>query len=173
MKKLTVLIICSSILNIVAAQKIEKTIVLTPFTENTLNKNGILRGFTDATLFTLNNLNKYKCKYISAFVRGIEPYNYSEESKNPYFELGLGPEKLKISVSSFHKYILVCIVNSEYIKLTSQWIEKDLETNEYFFENQKYIISLKKNHEMRVTRKLDSKTIKYELIEAQMDEDCN
>ena len=98
---------------------------------------------------------------------------YSEESKNPYFELGLGPEKLKISVSSFHKYILVCIVNSEYIKLTSQWIEKDLETNEYFFENQKYIISLKKNHEMRVTRKLDSKTIKYELIEAQMDEDCN
>ena len=64
MKKLTVLIICSSILNIVAAQKIEKTIVLTPFTENTLNKNGILRGFTDATLFTLNNLNKYKCKPI-------------------------------------------------------------------------------------------------------------
>lgn|GEM_PF-5192002 len=160
-------------MNIVTAQKIEKAIVLTPFTENTLNKNGIERGFMDATLFTLNNLKKYKCKYLSAFVKGLEPYDYSEESKNPYFELGLGPEKLNISVSSFHKYILICIINSEYIKLTSQWIEKDLEINEYFFENQKYRISLKNNQEMRVTRKLDSKIKEFKLIQAQIDEDCN
>jgi hypothetical protein len=72
---------------ILIPQKKDIQIILTPFTENTLYKNGIIREFSDATLFTLHNLNRYKCKYLSAFVRGIEPYDYSEESKNPYFIL--------------------------------------------------------------------------------------
>ena len=173
MKKILIITFCLLAINNLTAQKKDTKIVLTPFTEKTLYKNGIERGFEDHTLFTLNNLKKYKCKYLSAFIRGVEPYNYSEESKNPYFGIGLGAEKMTISVNSFHKYILVCYINNEYINLTSQWIEKDLEIDEYFFENQKYRISLKDYHTMRITRKLDSITKEFNLISAQMDEDCN
>ncbi len=173
MKKILIITFCFLVINNLIAQKKDTNIILTPFTENTLNKNGIVREWEDHTLFTLNNLKRYKCKYLSAFIRGVEPYNYSEESKNPYFKIGLGAEKMTISVHSFHKYILVCNISNEYINLTSQWIERDLEIDEYFFENQKYRISLKDYHTMRITRKLDSITKEFNLIESKIDEDCN
>lgn len=160
MKKLIVLIICSSIFNIVTAQKKETKIILNTFTKNTLIRNGFKRNKFDGyePFYTKNNFKEGNGSNISAVFFGKNIFE-SESDVDFHFQY-----------ISYHKYVLFCIINGQNIKLESHWYDQDPHNN-IEFENQNYTIKLKYDEEpymfekwqMLVINKADFKSTIFNL----------
>ena len=155
MIKLTVLIICSSILNIVNAQKKEKTIVLTPFAENILKKYDIEIGPLTYPLFNEYNFKKGISKYISAYISGENQYEYKSSSS--------------FTIVSSHTFTLLCIIDGNVLKLKSKWYDKapdilNFENDDFYV---KIILGIPEDtgqFKMTITRKYDRRSEIFKLF---------
>ena len=146
-------------MNIVTAQKKERTYILNTFTENTLIRNGLKSVNFDGyeTFYTKNNFKEGKGKNISAVFFGKDIF---ESEVDFHFEY-----------VSYHKYFLFCIINGQNLKLESQRYDKDPHNN-IEFENQNYLIKLKYNEapymfekwQMSVVNKADFKPTFFNLF---------
>ena len=127
MKKILIITFCLLAINNLKAQKKDTKIVLTPFSEKT-NKFKSTYDSRDY-FFTKNNFKKGEGKMISLILFGK---NQIENNEALYDRL------------LYHKFFLFCYINGKNVQIESQWYDKDPEDN-INFENQNYIIRMKKN----------------------------
>lgn len=117
------------VVNKLTAQKKDTKIFLTPFTEKTAKFKSNYDSYD--YFFTKNNFKKGDGKMISLVLFGKNRFEDIESAGN-YDRL------------VFHKFYLFCFINGQNVQTESQWYDKDPEDN-INFENQHYIIRLKKN----------------------------
>lgn len=134
MKRVIIFVASMLTLNLTSAQKKITNLFLTPFTENTIKKNGLRIENYDSyeTFYTKNNFKEGDGKMISLVLFGKNRFEDAEDNNIA----------AKWDWLVFHKFYLFCFINDQKIQAESLWYEKDPE-NKINFENDKYIIRMK------------------------------
>ena len=155
MKKILIITFCLLAINNLKAQKKDTKIVLTPFTEKTMIRNGLEKGTLNTPLFSEYNYKKGISKYITAYIDGENIYEYKVPNG--------------FTVISEHTYTLFCIINGQEIKLKSKWYDEPPDILN--FEDQIYKIKIilgipedRSQYNMTITRKSDLKSQMFKLF---------